>query len=116
MTVVVMDEVARLERFLDDVGRIRGATATPATFLEAAGYPNYENVASNLLRYFLDPAEGHGLSALFLNGLLEPLGFEAVSVNSVKREVQTLNGNFIDVLIDGQEHHWGREQDLRVGE
>ncbi len=112
MTVVVMDEVARIERFLDDVGRIRGATATPATFLEAAGYPNYENVASNLLRYFLDPAEGHGLSGLFLNGLLEPLGFEAVSVRSVEREVQTLNGNFIDVLIDGQEHLIGVENKI----
>jgi len=65
METAVVDDSARLERLLDEVGRIRGASATPSTLLEAAGYPNYENVASNLLRYFLDPTEGHGLQGCF---------------------------------------------------
>lgn len=112
MEGVVVDGSARFVALLDEFNRIHGASAAPVTFLEAAGYPNYENVASNLLRFFLDPNEGHGLADLFLGALIEPLGFEGVSVRAVEREVRTLHGKFIDVLIEGGEHLIGVENKI----
>ena len=32
------------------------------TFLEVCGYPNYENVSSNILAFFIDVEEQHGAS------------------------------------------------------
>lgn len=104
-----MSDASRFERLLDAFGRIHGEAATPTTLLEAAGYPNYENVASNLLKFFLDPLEKHGLQALFLKALIEPLGVEGVAVQGVEREVVTSNGNRIDLLIDADAHLIGVE-------
>ncbi|MDZ7801183.1 MAG: PD-(D/E)XK nuclease family protein [Trueperaceae bacterium] len=109
MKTTEVDDVTRFESLLEEFGRIRGASATPSTLLEAAGYPSYENVASNLLRYFLDPAEGHGLEGLFLEALTEPLGFEGVSVLGVEREVGTSSGYRIDLVIDADAHLIGVE-------
>lgn len=115
MEPAVVDERARFEALLDEFNRIHGETAAPRTFLEAAGYQNYEYVASNLLRFFFDPSEGHGLSGLFLNALLEPLGLEGVSVERVEREVRTSNGNFIDLVVYGDAHLVGVENKLFAG-
>lgn len=115
METTVVNDAARFERLLDEFGRIRGEAASPATLLEAAGYPNYENVASNLLKYFLDPLEKHGLQDLFLNALMEPLGFEGVSVQAVEREVRTSNGKFIDLLVDADAHLIGVENKIYAG-
>ena len=41
------------------------------TFLEVCGYPNYENVSSNILAFFLDAKEQHGAKELFIKSLLE---------------------------------------------
>ncbi len=38
------------------------------TFLEIAGYPNYENVISNLYQFFLNEKQ-HGLGRIFLEAL-----------------------------------------------
>ena len=31
------------------------------TFMEISGYPHYENVCSNILSFYLNPANEHGL-------------------------------------------------------
>lgn len=36
------------------------------TFMQVAGYPHYENVCSNILAFYLDPQEEHGLGDLVL--------------------------------------------------
>jgi hypothetical protein len=41
------------------------------TFLEISGYPHYESVCSNLLKFFFDPAGPHKLGPLFLSALLK---------------------------------------------
>ena len=71
------------------------------TFLEVSGYPNYESVCSNLLRFFFDPAEPHNLGTLFLSALLkeDKLNYGRVSV---KREVIVTSSRSnarIDLLI-----------------
>lgn len=75
------------------------------TLFEIAGFPNYENVASNVLRFFLDTEECHGLGGLFLNTLLQCLKDSNLSeyINktfSVNREVTTEKGNRIDIVVE----------------
>ena len=76
--------------------------------MEIAGYPHYENVCSNVLAFFIDPAESHGFGRLVLDALLHVLeGTEtanAIGGNvSVEREVTTEKGR-IDILITSDDH------------
>lgn len=71
--------------------------------MEIAGYPYLENVCSNVLAFFMDPEESHGLGSLVLDALASAgdisAGNEGVGGNvSVEREVATDNGR-IDILI-----------------
>ena len=42
--------------------------ATRPNIFRIAGFPRRETVSSNVLAYFFDPAEGHGLKDLMLKG------------------------------------------------
>lgn len=74
------------------------------TFMEIAGYPHYENVCSNILKFYLDPANEHGLKDLVLNSLLHIVDkdfqfdtdFEEIEIY---REHKTINDNRLDLLI-----------------
>nr|WP_288836354.1 PD-(D/E)XK nuclease family protein [uncultured Flavobacterium sp.] len=74
------------------------------TFMEIAGYPHYENVCSNILKFYLDPANEHGLKDLVLNSLLHlvdkdfqfDINFEEIEIY---REHKTINDNRLDLLI-----------------
>lgn len=74
------------------------------TFMEIAGYPHYENVCSNILKFYLDPANEHGLKDLVLNSLLRNVekdfkvdaDFEKIQIF---REYETINNNRLDLLI-----------------
>jgi PD-(D/E)XK nuclease superfamily protein len=73
--------------------------------MEIARYPHYENVCSNILRFFLDPAEKHGLGTLFLDVLarVSNFGVEKGAFGgeiTVEREVVTDKRNRIDLLIE----------------
>lgn len=70
------------------------------TFLEIAGYPNYENVISNLYQFFLEE-EKHGLGRIFLEALVNLLPDEDLSLQeyAVEREVFTNGGGRIDLVI-----------------
>lgn len=70
--------------------------------MEIAGYPHYENVCSNILKFYLDPTNEHGLKDLVLNSLLKivdkefHIDFEGIEV---KREYKTLNENRLDLVL-----------------
>lgn len=77
--------------------------------MEIARYPHYENVCSNFLAFFFDPAGPHGLGNLFLDALSNSVdiagGEEGLGGNvSVDREVSTAAGNRIDLLIQSDSH------------
>ena len=50
---------------------IQEQVSQPKTFLQIAQQPHYENVISNILAFFFDTSEEHGLEDLFLSSLLE---------------------------------------------
>lgn len=39
----------------------------PKSIYDIAGFPNWENVSSNVLAYYLDEKEDHGFGRLFLD-------------------------------------------------
>lgn len=94
---------------LDDFRALPGRVERPRTFMEIAGYPYYENVCSNILAFFMDPEESHGLGTLVLDALASAGNIatadEGVGNNvSVEREVVTHAGNRIDILITSDEN------------
>jgi hypothetical protein len=71
-------------------------------FLDIAGMPHYENVNSNLLRFFFDYTEEHGFQDLFLTSLLELIGNvkDLRFIDwTVEREVPTKTNKRIDLAI-----------------
>ena len=95
-------------KLLDDFRALPGYVERPRTFMEIAGYPHYENVSSNILAFFMDPEESHGLGPLILDALASAVSIadadEGVGGNvSVEREVSTDAGNRIDVLIESDD-------------
>ena len=89
-------------------------SARARTFLEISGYPHYENVCSNILQFYLDPHNEHGLKDLVLNSLIQladkdfhfECDFEKIEVD---REMQTLSGNRLDLLITTENYVIGIE-------
>ena len=81
-------------KLLDDFKKLPGRVARPRTFMEIAGYPYLENVCSNVLAFFMDPEESHGLGSLVLDALLS-IGHSTETTEdiggniSVEREVST---------------------------
>jgi len=59
------------------------------TVMQVSGYPHYENVSSNILAFFFDPEEEHGLSDLLLQSLFKVI-HQAQNTTSDNKEVSTL--------------------------
>ncbi len=96
-------------KLLDEFRKLPAQIERPRTFMEIAGYPHYENVCSNILAFFMDPEEPHGLGTLVLDALAAvgriATADEGVGGNvSVEREVVTNRGNRIDILITSDEY------------
>jgi len=87
---------------------------TYRTFMEISGYPHYENVCSNILKFYLNPQNEHGLHDLVLKSLVHILDkkfqvdyeFEQITVD---REVITKKGNRLDLLIQTSNYVIGIE-------
>lgn len=72
------------------------------TIFEICGFPHFENVVSNVLAFFLDADEVHGLGSLLIESLLDAAEEERESLDlqlEVEREVQTKTGKFIDLFL-----------------
>jgi hypothetical protein len=71
--------------------------------MEVSGYPHYENVASNVLAFYFQPKEEHGLGDLMLSAFVAAAGkgqFGGAESAVVRREKSTKAGGRLDLLID----------------
>lgn len=85
--------------------RVLPITKISRTFMEVSGYPHYENVCSNILSFYFDPAAEHGLKYLLLKAFLRMAGSPEVTLQgkvSVSREYGTNGGNRIDLVVEGE--------------
>lgn len=74
------------------------------TFMDLSRYPHYENVCSNILAFYFDRNETHGMDNMLLLALCKSYDdsfkehhFESVNV---QREVFTSEGKKIDIVIE----------------
>jgi len=72
------------------------------SFLDVARISHLEVPCSNILAFYFDPNEEHGLGSLFIDTLGEIIGTDAVESENfiINREVYTHNGKFIDITIE----------------
>lgn len=85
------------------------------SIFDIAGYPHYENVCSNILAFYLDPQEGHGLKDLLLTSLLKAAGSSterSILEAAVHREYVTQRGGRIDLVILSENHVVGIENKI----
>lgn len=73
-------------------------------YFDIIGYSHYENIVSNLLKYFLNPNEDHLLRNLVLRSLLKTVdskySYGSTEGISVSREVYTSSGKRIDLIVE----------------
>ena len=91
--------------------------STPPTLMDIAGFPQWENVYSNILAFFLDTGEAHRFGSLFIQSILAAyqdkcpdawpgkdlrpdIDFET---EKVEREATTATGKRIDLLVECSE-------------
>jgi hypothetical protein len=110
---MAQDEATRVEGFrvlLDDFKKFSGhRVERPRTFMDIAGIPHSEDACSNVLAFYMDPEESHGLGILVLDALANAANItaadEGVGGNvSVDCEVGTDAGKRIDILITSDDH------------
>ena len=76
--------------------------ATSESIFNITGYPHYENVSSNILSFYLNPNNEHGLGNLLFSSLMKlASGNESHENNfQVSREVSTNKKGRIDLVIE----------------
>ncbi|MGY2292793.1 PD-(D/E)XK nuclease family protein [Pseudomonas sp. SDO528_S397] len=95
-------DLEQAKAFLAQAEEHRQPTYEPSIFaLGARAY--YENPTTDLLAFFLDPGQRHGLGNCFLQALLNVVNPSLSPTLRLppQREVNTPNGNRIDVLLHG---------------
>ncbi len=76
------------------------------TIFSLGGRGYYENAASDMLGFFLQPDNEHGFGTLFLSALFDCMGVSSDGIPqltgvTVEREIKTKHGKFIDLQILG---------------
>ena len=113
-----LGSLAELDDFLAKV-RVHVPPAKEPTLFAVGGRGYYENPASDLLAFFLNPDAKHGLGDLFLSTFLDSMkvdkGQLKMSYVGVEREVYTVDQKRIDrqilgsewcLLIENKIRHW----------
>jgi hypothetical protein len=86
---------------------VYSAKRNPNIF-EVAGFPHHENVMSNILKFFFDTNEEHGLNDLWLKSLLhvyknktnKQIPLTGINTYGIYREYSNGSDKRIDLLID----------------
>lgn len=72
------------------------------SIFDVAGYPHYENVISNVLAFYFNPNNEHGLGSLLLSALMNQIGRNEFYQENIQinREVSTNKGGRLDIVIE----------------
>jgi len=96
-----------LKILLDEFEQIPKIKSSNPTLIEIAGFPHYENVCSNILAYYFETQNPHGLSNLLLKSLVDCLSdielYEIFETVDVRREEPTANRKRLDIIIETED-------------
>ncbi|SYZ78158.1 PD-(D/E)XK nuclease family protein [Trichococcus shcherbakoviae] len=108
--------ISNYEKVLDDFKSLHIQTVViEPTFLDISGFPHYENVCSNILQFFFQTNEAHGMGDLFIQAILKILGeniSNTIIVNDVFREQPTPSGKRLDIVITTDDYVVGIENKI----
>lgn len=123
----MLNTIQSMEKLLKDFQALPKVKQN-RTVMQVSGYPHYENVCSNILAFFFDPEEEHGLNDLLLQSLFKVIhqskhatsdneeistpelpSFEKVSI---EREYTTDGNKRIDLVITGDDFVIGIENKI----
>lgn len=95
----------KYQKLFTDFSKLDKMEDTFVTFMELSGYPHFENVCSNILSFYFDTQQKHGLKDLVIKSLLQCVSefdnrFGEVNTKEVHREYGIENLKRIDLVID----------------
>lgn len=100
----VFMNIKNAEKLLNEFKKINLMPKRKETFMSISGYPHYENVVSNILKFFFEDNE-HSMKNLWVRSLLEAVpffsnvDFQDVVVEEVYREYITAKQKRIDLVV-----------------
>ena len=100
-----MENIEKFKQILEEFQNIPKKEQILPTFLEIAGQPHFENVCSNILRYFFDTRESHKFNDLLLKSFLNcvtesyAMGHNLKTLN-IYREYSAKKNKRIDLVIE----------------
>ena len=96
-----MDSFENLLTVLHDFESLSTVSESESIF-DVAGYPHYENVCSNILAFYLNPNNEHGLGSLLFSSLMNLAKSDDSCQGNfqVYREYSTNKGGRLDLLIE----------------
>ena len=97
--------IAQFEKLLLDFEKVHPSEpGKKPTFLEITGKAHKEDVISNVLAFFFDSSQSHGLNSLFYCTFMKCMGItddlSEELIEDVSREVTTSKGLRIDLVIE----------------
>jgi hypothetical protein len=101
-----LDNYAHFEELLKEHGGLP-KEQLKRSFLEIARLAERENVHSNILAFFLNPENEHGLKDLLIQALFEASGIsdaDDVASAEVETEVSLPSGERIDLVVSTNDH------------
>ena len=115
---VFVVDVNKVAKLLEEFNKIGIKPKRKETFMSISGYPHYENVVSNILKFFFEDNE-HGMKNLWVRSLLETVpcfanvDFQNIAIEEVVREYTTNNQKRIDLVIVCDEYIVSVENKIR---
>jgi len=107
--------IERVAYLFDELKKLPPLPHRRQTFMEIAGYPHFENVCSNILKFYIQPKNEHGFNTVFLDAISrsinQTLSIEEQDID-VRREVITSNNNRIDLVIEADNFVIGIENKI----
>ena len=103
------------DNFLTGLKKLPKLQPVRQTFMEIAGYPQLENVCSNILQFYLQPNNEHGFGALLLNALVTLIDPKIPTDEQnidVRREEITKENKRIDLVIESDNFVLGIENKI----
>lgn len=116
MAQTIYEELQNLLKFYAIQEKI---VQSKPTFMQISGYPHFENVCSNILQFYFDPCNCHGLKSMLISALMTSIQripddqcFQDVKV---EREYSTSKNNRIDLVITTNKYVIGIENKIFSG-
>lgn len=101
-------DIDKFKNLIDDFNKLPKSEKILPTYLEISGQPHFENVCSNILAFYFNTNESHGLKDLVLKSFIECFDesllvkYDIETIN-IKRELYVDEKKRIDIVIECNE-------------